>query len=450
MLLDRAAMAFLNSSFSNNNTTNNYHNSNSNSNNSSVYGLRDADCNYYDYDADYDYYNVADRASRNLSKPHYIIALIVGSLAVIANVFSLAALVQVRRAWSAHFRLLLSLMISDLLVALTVILYVINKVTNPGTEAGVGPVGMRLKSRCGFMMIKALNTMGLNITLLNLMGMALDHYLAVIKPLHHISLLDKRRVSIMIILFWVIAFVTGFSNFLSPMWEIQKYRNSTYNYCEYAWTTSYQEEYTMFTIALLCLCLMMFMYIRIYQKVHCRFQQEDMKKIARNRRALLTTFLILGSFMLCWLPTCLLQISLLVISHIKPEMLQNIHQCLLIVDKYFYDLLLLNTLCDPIIYVVRISDVKAGYRQMFMKCFSLKLHRNVSINTSRSDFLFTSRSSSVKIRSKEDWSSPDREIVGVNNDLGCTKNVQSEVYTNSMTDKPSVTAALLEKQESFL
>jgi hypothetical protein len=341
-------------------------------------------------------------------------------------------------------------MISDLLVALTVILYVINKVTNPGTEAGVGPVGMRLKSRCGFMMIKALNTMGLNITLLNLMGMALDHYLAVIKPLHHISLLDKRRVSIMIILFWVIAFVTGFSNFLSPMWEIQKYRNSTYNYCEYAWTTSYQEEYTMFTIALLCLCLMMFMYIRIYQKVHCRFQQEDMKKIARNRRALLTTFLILGSFMLCWLPTCLLQISLLVISHIKPEMLQNIHQCLLIVDKYFYDLLLLNTLCDPIIYVVRISDVKAGYRRMFMKCFSLKLHRNVSINTSRSDFLFTSRSSSVKIRSKEDWSSPDREIVGVNNDLGCTKNVQSEVYTNSMTDKPSVTAALLEKQESFL
>ena len=322
-----------------------------------------------------DYYSIADRAAQHLSKPHYIIAIILGVVAALANILSLAAVCHVRKTWSPHFRLLLSLMVANLLVDFTVILYVINKVTNPGTKAGVGPVWMRIKSRCGFMIIKALNTMGLNIMLMNLMGMALDHYLAILKPLHHSTLLDKGRTTIMIITFWLVAFVSGFSDFLSPLWELKTYLRLHHNYCEFAWLSPYQEEYTVFAIALVCLCLMVFMYTRIYHRVRSRIQREDMVKIARNRHALLTTLLILGSFMLCWLPTCLFQIALLVITNVKPQMLDSIYQCLLIVDKYFYDLLILNTLCDPIIYVIRINEVQTGYRLMFSKCLPFKFSR---------------------------------------------------------------------------
>jgi hypothetical protein len=49
-------------------------------------------------------------------------------------------------------------------------------------------------------------------------------------------------------------------------------------------------------------------------------------------------------------------------------MLISTYQSLLIVDRYLYDLLILNTLCDPIIYVIRINDVQTGYRLMFYKC----------------------------------------------------------------------------------
>jgi hypothetical protein len=326
-------------------------------NETSSYADSNTDC-LYDYDDESENYTVADRALQNLSKPHYIIALILGTVALLANLLSLAAVFYVHRKWSSHFRLLLSLMTSDIVVDLSVIIFVVNTVMNPLAELGVGSVTVRLQSRCGFIIFKALNTTALNVTLLNLMGMALDHYLAIIKPLHHCTLLDKQRTTIMIISFWLLAFVSGFSNLLSPLWNIKSYLTSQYNYCEFAWLSAYQEEYTLFAIALVCFCLMVFMYIRIYCQVRSRVQRHNRGKVSSSRRALFTTLLILGSFIVCWLPTCLFQISLLVIVNVKPEMVNGIFRCLIFVDKYLFDLVILNTLCGfHIVYSARYGSV---------------------------------------------------------------------------------------------
>ena len=360
-----------------------------------------SDCNYYDMDPDYDYYNIAQRATRNLQKPHYVIALILVVLAIIANILSLAAVFKVRQVWTSHFRLLVSLMLSDLLVDFSFIFHIINKVTNPGVSVGTGTAEERLKSRCAFVIVKALNTTALNVTLLNLVGLGLDHYWAITKPLHHSILLGKRKTMLLIVSFWIISFAAGFSDLLSPLWNYNGYMSSKLNYCEYTWTSPYQEEYTMFCIALLCFITLIYMYIKIYQEVKSRIQQQDMVRMKRNRKALLTTLLILGSFVICWLPTCIFQIVLTIIAHVKVQLLQNIYQCLLFVDKYFYDLLILNTFCDPIIYVLRINEVQLGYKLLLFRCWPSRLHREFSFSRSstqssrimRTDFRLHSQSS---------------------------------------------------------
>ena len=55
------------------------------------------------------------------------------------------------------------------------------------------------------MVIKTLYATGLSITLLNLFLMAIDHYVAIMKPLHHGRLLSKRRTRILIIFCWALA-----------------------------------------------------------------------------------------------------------------------------------------------------------------------------------------------------------------------------------------------------
>ena len=49
----------------------------------------------------------------------------------------------------------------------------------------------------------------MNVTLLNLMGMALDHFIAIIRPLHYPTLMSGRRANATIVAFWVVALVLG-------------------------------------------------------------------------------------------------------------------------------------------------------------------------------------------------------------------------------------------------
>jgi len=236
-----------------------------------------------------------------------------------------------------------------------------------------------------FVFIKSLNSASLNISLLNLIGMACDHWLAILRPLHYHSIMTRRRVSLLILIFWILALLFGFSDFFTGI-QFWQYFREYYNFCEIVWLTPYQDEYVTFALALGCFGLMSVIYWLIYRKVKSRdIASQSRANNAggrREKKALVTTLLIVGTFVLCWLPMCLFQLTLITIVKLSPETLQNNAATLRCADQFLFDLLLLNCIADPIIYAVRIQEIRLGYKRLCcFLCFKHQLTRQASRNT---------------------------------------------------------------------
>ena len=327
----------------------------------------------------FDYYNIHHRITIMLHQPHEVIAIVFGTICILLNVVILMALYKVQNRITTHYRLIISLAVSDMLVGGSVLLFKVNKAFNPTYRDGDGPYWARLTSKCAFLFIKALNTTGLNITLMNLMTMAFDHYIAIMKPLQYPVIMTKARVVCAIVIMWVIALMLGFSDFFSAIVVYSKFQ-AQYNYCEVVLQTLYQDEFTVFANAPICLGIMIFIYTRIYMKVLRRRQPGLEESISGGRRenrrtgkALITTLLNIGTFVLAWLPLCLFEVSMLVIAKTDPQYLRNPSNqtTMLLANQHLYNLLIFNAIADPIIYTVRMKEVRIGFMRMCACCFCL-------------------------------------------------------------------------------
>ena len=260
-------------------------------------------------------YNAAYQAHirRLFMEPHRIIALTLGFLAISLNILSIMAILRARNKLSSHYRFIVSLAVSDVFIGVTVSAHMVNFVLNPNMPVRVGTWEYRLRNHCFYVFIKALNTSALNITLLNLMGMAIDHFLAILRPLHYPSMMNEKRATMIIIFFWVVALLCGFSDFMS-VYPWHSRHLGRYNFCELVKETPYQEEYTMFVIAVICFFCMTTTYIRMFVAIKQRHLSVGLgvQHEQRNKKALYTTLIILGTFVLCWLPQCLFQVSLII------------------------------------------------------------------------------------------------------------------------------------------
>ena len=311
-----------------------------------------------------------------------ILALVLGFTAMCLNLSSLLAISQIRSRINTHFRYIASLAVSDILIGVSLTLHIINSTFNPAPPLGRGSNDARLKSRCLFAIIKALHSMGLIVSLLNLTGMAIDHYIAILKPLHHQRLMSNTRGIILIVSSWVLAFLFGFSDFFAEPDKIPLIiANHSVNYCEAIYITRYQEEYCLFATAVITLSSMTYIYIRIYTKIRSHSkpgfslnssQSNNSKRmmaqmVLKNKRALITTLFILGTFILCWMPNCLFEVTLIAYIKLHPSSLEEMRYLLVKVNRHLYNLLIVNSILDPIIYAIRIREIRLGYKRLIFR-----------------------------------------------------------------------------------
>ncbi|ELU01840.1 hypothetical protein CAPTEDRAFT_196596 [Capitella teleta] len=307
-----------------------------------------------------------------IQEPDRIMKWILIPLVLFSNVMSLAAILSTKGRLSSHFCFLVSLTFSDLLVAISTCLFSINEIMNPVYDTGFGSSKSRIITWCSVVILKALNTTGLLVTLLSLMGMSIDAYIAILRPSYYMSQRNRQRSICLVVTLWVTAFVCGFSDLIfSSYGFVVKNMRVKYNYCEFTYISLYQDEYIVFAMVLLCLATMSYLYCRVYASVKNRprpgstlHHQQQRNSSNRERRVLITTVIILLTFGVCFVPLCVLNISLVINAKVNVEWLVKRIQLFRAAEKHLFNLFLLNGIIDPIIYTIRIPEVQMAYRKI--------------------------------------------------------------------------------------
>lgn len=365
-------------------------------------------------------YNWREQAEKILQQPEYIAILILCIFALLTNIASIIAVSHIKHSLSTHLKLIINLAVSDIVIVISVLIHIVNKIfnyTQSPLTLGLTKPDSRLLNSCFFASINSLNIMSFLIVLLNLLAMAMDHYIAIMKPYRYPYIMSKRNGYIIIVSMWILAALGGFSNFIIGTIG---YRSQTlFNICEYIMYDNYHAEYLIIGVTIICLFAITFIYMRIFFEVRrIQAKMPFMRCFTlHNKKALITTLLIIGTFIVCWVPNCIFQLMLIVEIHINKRTVYKLFDTFLIVSKYLYILQLANCVFDPVIYAVRLKIVKKGYLN-FLKRLQNRYNKTKSfvckVNQSRTQ-KYTLRT----LRQRSDNRMPIEVVTDTNSE--CTR-----------------------------
>ncbi|XP_052762256.1 melanocortin receptor 4-like [Mya arenaria] len=283
-----------------------------------------------------------------------IVKIIICILGLIANILSIVATVNVpREKWSTYTKLIINLAVSDILVVCSVFVYVILEFS-------------AIQHPCANIFHQMLLNIALTSTLFNLVLMAIDHYFAIIYALYYGRVFSKIRVNYVIICLWIVIFFCGVLDIFVAFGSYDKEKG---DFCVYVNRDHFNYELVIIIVIFAVLFGLLLIYSRICYRVRQIVRQDDLgrrkgRQGSHSIKAVVTTFLIIGTFAFCWCP---LGIYHFIYYIWPPKMDLNYEtiQTFLLVNNILVCVLLLNPLCDPIIYALRRSEVKLGYIRFY-------------------------------------------------------------------------------------
>ena len=313
------------------------------------------------------------------------IVYVVGSSGLIMNVLNIIAILHAPGKMIPHTLLVLNLAVSDICLLLPEVLLRILE------SLPLYPQDINYKLY--FTILRYyIEPAFILASLLNLLSLGIDHYIAIVKSLYYNRIVSKRRTSVCIVLIWILSVV---ASAIETIPEIIKY----YRGYETQYTITsiwmhmlwfYQPKLPYFLV-ILELSVLIILYIRIYvaYKDHVTRRQLFRPDEQHSHKAFITTLFIIMTFMIGWVPYSIIQILLLSTSH-------HPYTTLPIEYEYFIDILckfliFLNALCDALIYSLRLDVVKQGYKSLIKR-----LRRHV-----QACFWNAERSNSIELRNTE-------------------------------------------------
>ncbi|XP_061461230.1 adenosine receptor A2b [Rhineura floridana] len=205
-------------------------------------------------------------------------------------------------------------------------------------------------------------------SIFSLLAVAVDRYMAIKIPLRYNSLVTGKRARGLIAILWVFSFGIG----LTPLmgWNNRNcttLANGSHEAClfEEVVPMSYMVYFNFFGCVLLPLLIMLAIYIKIFM-VACK-QLRQMELMGNSRTTLQKEInaakslaIIVGLFVLCWLPLHVLNCLNLFLwdfASYKPTWAMN----LAIILSHA------NSVINPIIYAYRIQDFRCTFRKILWR-----------------------------------------------------------------------------------
>ena len=199
--------------------------------------------------------------------------------------------------------------------------------------------------------------------ILHLIFLVMEHYVAIIKPLHYQKWCCYRYIVCRLVIIWTLSVVLA---------VIHNMLNTT---------TSRKILIVYPVLVFLCFLVMTVVYVYIYCEVRRqqRLELSENCNARTNKRALITTILILGSFLVLWIPNAVI-VSLLILAPV------GFFSSPLWYFLLFPSQLMVNFsyICDTLFYSIRLTGVRKLWRRSFCcLCSKRSLQRKVKRNRVR-------------------------------------------------------------------
>ena len=340
------------------------------------------------------------------SEPTNVVIIIVSFIGLLANLLTVMATAHIPGNQTTHSKLIISLSIADMCITLSVFLHVLVKATFP----------LHMTESCTEVANEGFLNFALLATLINLLTMGIDHYVAIMKPLHYHLIMSHTRANIMVAAIWTISALGGFLDIIIGSFLDT---DNTVNVCDKVYSDKFNAQIPTLSLVIGEMIILVYLYCHIFHKVKSStYQFQNKAQCVRRRRsennnmhsrkAVITTIIIVGTFMVCWIPNSIFHIGGLILLRVNPESVLSILNYIWFINNVLWILVLSNTLCDPLIYAVRLPVVQLGYKVMISKLFrTCKL-----VETRDSEFKrkFSHRESGRTYSSEVDVHIPGEEV----------------------------------------
>uniref|UniRef100_A0A8C8DT14 Histamine H2 receptor n=1 Tax=Oryzias sinensis TaxID=183150 RepID=A0A8C8DT14_9TELE len=281
------------------------------------------------------------------------------------NVLVCLAVGLCRRLWRLSNCFVVSLAVADLLLGLLVLpLSAVVELRN-----GNWPFGGAL---CNIYI--ALDVMFCTSSILTLLAISVNRYLAIASPLNHSRIVTPRRVALAIISIWALSLAVSFLP-IHMGWNTADYRvqnldwlmgdeDQEGHYCQFEWNNNYILIY-VFASFYLPLVLMCGMYLCIFKVAREQvrrirattpsFARLAKATIVREHKATVTLAAVLGAFVICWFPYFTFFTCVGLMEKTNPP---NIIHSIVLWLGYF------NSTLNPILYPAFNRDFRRAYAQL--------------------------------------------------------------------------------------
>ncbi|XP_035233466.1 adrenocorticotropic hormone receptor-like [Stegodyphus dumicola] len=315
-------------------------------------------------------------------------------LSFIFNLLIVYSVRWVRRKLSPTICLSLSLALADAYASLVIGLgLIINSLLPIVYGVDLGPFSL-----CFILSLEAFRLGGLVVAVLHLLVLAMNHYIGILRPLHYAHIVTRETTMLAIVITWVFPVVFFLVYFSSvPNDGFQSEYCASYNFLLYSpfrVTTS-----VMFFCPLLLMSIMychMFFVVRQHQQG--LLQCPSSRSLHKNVKAIITTLLILGTYILGWMPAVLFFV--LTCLNCAVPFIQIPLSVRVPVGIFINSMIVAKSFVDPIIYVVRMPEIKCAMKNIWnTRCGRLTEYATPShsrTDTRRLTFLTSRRKSRMK------------------------------------------------------
>lgn len=288
-----------------------------------------------------------------LAEASNIILIVVSAVGLLANLLSVSAILHIPRGKNTHSKVILSLAISDSGIAIQV--FISGFLTRFSHQL--------VMSYCFWLIETVFINFALFATLLNILMMATDHYIAILNPLHYHEIMTSFRANCLLLVVWLLSVFGGLLDIVvSAFTKSSGLQLQDPDFCFLVIDDRFHAQTAPAFFVIIESVFLVILYARVfceYRSFSTRSQIYPRRE-THNKKAIITTGLIIGTFQVCWIPVTLYWI----IDYYIVDVDNSLR---IIIGPISYIMMVINTLCDPVIYALRLPTVRRGYKHLCRK-----------------------------------------------------------------------------------